>query len=262
MTRSASSGGKPLVISVVRNGRYVELPPARPQSTDGVYTLGFHPSAVRYKRYGPVHAVGLAGKDTWLVTKAMGSWLTPCRQRFGPQGGLDPGGDRAASRARRSQVGYREYLQVLALISLSLALLNLLPLLPLDGGHMAFSIIEGLRGRAVGRRGLRTRLRGGNRPGIAALLRRPLERHRQYQRGLDSRRGQRTRHQSRRRLDRRRRACRRAVDDADEDPRRRGHDRPDRGAGLRPAARSCAWRCRRARTPTRCRRSFASRRCR
>ena len=26
-----SSGGKPLVISVVRNGRYVELPPARPQ---------------------------------------------------------------------------------------------------------------------------------------------------------------------------------------------------------------------------------------
>src|SRR6266576_5216608 len=30
-----SSGGKPLVISVVRNGRYVELPPARPQSTDG-----------------------------------------------------------------------------------------------------------------------------------------------------------------------------------------------------------------------------------
>jgi regulator of sigma E protease len=40
---------------------------------------------------------------------------------------------------------------VLALISLSLALLNLLPLLPLDGGHMAFSVIEGLRGRAVGR---------------------------------------------------------------------------------------------------------------
>jgi regulator of sigma E protease len=40
---------------------------------------------------------------------------------------------------------------VLAIISLSLALLNLLPLLPLDGGHMAFSIVEGVRGRAVGR---------------------------------------------------------------------------------------------------------------
>ena len=47
--------------------------------------------------------------------------------------------------------GLETFLWVLGLISLSLALLNLLPLLPLDGGHIAFSIIEGIRGRAVGR---------------------------------------------------------------------------------------------------------------
>jgi regulator of sigma E protease len=144
------SGGKPLVISVVRNGKYIELRPARPEKTDGVYTLGFHPSAVKYKRYDPVHAVGLAGKDTWLVTKAMGSWLTRVVSGSGRKEVSTPVGIvRQSSKA--VQVGYREYLQVLALISLSLALLNLLPLLPLDGGHMAFSIIEGLRGRAVGR---------------------------------------------------------------------------------------------------------------
>ena len=40
---------------------------------------------------------------------------------------------------------------VLALISLSIALLNLLPLLPLDGGHIAFAVAEGIRGRAVTR---------------------------------------------------------------------------------------------------------------
>jgi regulator of sigma E protease len=40
---------------------------------------------------------------------------------------------------------------VLAFISLSLALLNLLPLLPLDGGHIAFSLLEGIRGRAIAR---------------------------------------------------------------------------------------------------------------
>ena len=34
---------------------------------------------------------------------------------------------------------------------LSIALLNLLPLLPLDGGHIAFAIVEGIRGRAVAR---------------------------------------------------------------------------------------------------------------
>ena len=40
---------------------------------------------------------------------------------------------------------------MLGLISLSLALMNMLPLLPLDGGHIAFSIVEGIRGRAVAR---------------------------------------------------------------------------------------------------------------
>ena len=49
------------------------------------------------------------------------------------------------------EVGFRYYLQVLAFISLSLALLNLLPLLPLDGGHIAFSIAERIRGRAIPR---------------------------------------------------------------------------------------------------------------
>jgi regulator of sigma E protease len=144
------SEGQPIVISVLRNGKYVELKPARPQKTDGVYTIGFHPSAVKYKRYGPIQAVGLAGQDTWLVTKAMGSWLTRVVSGSGRKEVSTPVGIvRQSSKA--VQVGYREYLQVLALISLSLALLNLLPLLPLDGGHMAFSIIEGLRGRAVGR---------------------------------------------------------------------------------------------------------------
>ena len=47
--------------------------------------------------------------------------------------------------------GADTYLWVLGLISLSLALLNLLPLLPLDGGHIAFSLVEGIRGKAVAR---------------------------------------------------------------------------------------------------------------
>jgi len=49
------------------------------------------------------------------------------------------------------EAGFREYLGILALISLSLALLNLLPLLPLDGGHIAFALAERVRGRAIPR---------------------------------------------------------------------------------------------------------------
>ena len=42
---------------------------------------------------------------------------------------------------------------ILLFISLNffVGVFNLLPLLPLDGGHITFSIIEGLRGRSIGR---------------------------------------------------------------------------------------------------------------
>jgi regulator of sigma E protease len=145
-----NSDGRPLMLSVVRGGQYKELTPVRPKKTQGVYTLGFHPAAVRYKHYNPARAFVLAADDTWLVTKAMGTWLGHIASGSGRKDVSTPVGIVQQS-SRAVQLGYREYFQVLAIISLSLALLNLLPLLPLDGGHMAFSIVEGVRGRAVGR---------------------------------------------------------------------------------------------------------------
>jgi regulator of sigma E protease len=146
------SDGQPLVISVLRNGEvtYKELKPVRPIKRSGTYILGFRPSVVRYKQYGPIAALGLAGRDTWLVTKAMGNWLVHVNSPANRKQISTPVGIvRTSSEAARS--GYRDYLAILALISLSLALLNLLPLLPLDGGHIAFSIVEGMRGKAVSR---------------------------------------------------------------------------------------------------------------
>ena len=145
-----NSEGKALVLSVMRDGQYHELKPVRPMKTEGVYTLGFHPAAVRYRHYDPAHAFALAAEDTWLVTKAMGTWLGHIASGSGRKDVSTPVGIVQQS-SKAVQLGWREYFQVLAIISLSLALLNLLPLLPLDGGHMAFSIVEGVRGRAVGR---------------------------------------------------------------------------------------------------------------
>jgi regulator of sigma E protease len=144
------SDGKPLMLSVVRDDQYKELKPVEPKKTQGVYTLGFHPAAVRYKHYDPARALVLSAQDTWLVTKAMGTWLSQIASGSGRKDVSTPVGIVQQS-SKAVQLGYREYFQVLAIISLSLALLNLLPLLPLDGGHMAFSIVEGVRGRAVGR---------------------------------------------------------------------------------------------------------------
>ena len=147
-----NSEGQPIVLSVLRNGRtsYLELRPVKPMKRSGTYILGFRPAVIRYKQYGPITALGLAGKDTWLVTKAMGNWLTHVTSPANRKQISTPVGIvRTSSEAAQS--GYRDYLAILALISLSLALLNLLPLLPLDGGHIAFSLVEGLRGKAVSR---------------------------------------------------------------------------------------------------------------
>lgn len=46
-------------------------------------------------------------------------------------------------------VGARESLLLLALVSLSLGLINLFPFLPLDGGHIFWSLVEKVRGKPV-----------------------------------------------------------------------------------------------------------------
>jgi len=145
-----SSKGKPVIVSIVRRGKYIELPPTRTIKQSGHYIYGFRPAGVVYKHYNPATALGLAGRDTWDVTKAIGSSLARIAQGTGRKDVSSPVGIVDAS-SQAAKTDYRDYLEIMALISLSLALLNLLPLLPLDGGHIAFSLFEGIRGRSVGR---------------------------------------------------------------------------------------------------------------
>jgi regulator of sigma E protease len=146
-----ASKGKPIIVSVVRHGNYVELPPEKTIRHNGYYAYGFTPAGIVYKRYGPARAVAYAGRDTWDVTTGIASSLAGIVK--GGQGRKDVSSTvgivDVSSQAVKTD--YRDYLTILALISLSLALLNLLPLLPLDGGHIAFSLFEGIRGRSVGR---------------------------------------------------------------------------------------------------------------
>jgi regulator of sigma E protease len=88
-------------------------------------------------------------KLTAVITKEIGASLSRLvrgsRKEVSSPVGIVEGSSEALSQ------GLQTYLWVLGLLSLSLALLNLLPFLPLDGGHIVFSLIEGIRGRAVGR---------------------------------------------------------------------------------------------------------------
>ena len=144
------SDGRPVTLTVERSGDEIALEGApRRDPTDDVYRLGFA-FGLKYESYGPLESIGLAFETTWEVTKAIGASLGRIVTGSGRDEVASVVGITAVS-SESLEEGFRYYLQVLAFISLSLALLNLLPLLPLDGGHIAFSLVERIRGRAIPR---------------------------------------------------------------------------------------------------------------
>jgi regulator of sigma E protease len=146
----SSSHGKPLTIEVEREGSIVTLGPVRPQKIEGGYRLGFVLRAVRGERPGIAESLWRSVKLTGVVTREIARSIARLVHGEGRKDISSPVGISQTLNTAQKQ-GAESYFWVLGLISLSLALMNLLPLLPLDGGHIAFSIIEGLRGRAVGR---------------------------------------------------------------------------------------------------------------
>jgi regulator of sigma E protease len=146
-TRISSSKGKPVTIVVLRGSRIVTLGPVRPQRIEGAYRLGF---VLRGEKLGVGASAWQSVKLTGIVTREIGKSLARLVHGQGRKEISSPVGI-SQTLAQSSQHGIQDYLWVLGLISLSLALMNLLPLLPLDGGHIAFSLIEGIRGRAVAR---------------------------------------------------------------------------------------------------------------
>jgi regulator of sigma E protease len=97
---------------------------------------------------GPGHAASLTITGLWTVTKQTVSVIV---RIFEPQqrkklnsvvGGYTVTQQSFAHDTTRA-------LQVLALISLSLAIVNLFPFLPLDGGHVFWAVAEKVRGRRI-----------------------------------------------------------------------------------------------------------------
>ena len=138
---NASKGG-PVRLTVERDGSRIVLGPVRPRLQEGRYRIGF---ALAGEGLGLGESMWQSVRVTGLVTKEIGASLARLvtgegRDEISSPVGITQAGSEAV------QQGTDNFLWVLALISLSLALLNLLPLLPLDGGHVVFALIEGARG--------------------------------------------------------------------------------------------------------------------
>lgn len=143
----SSSKGHAITVRVERDGRVVTIGPVRPKKTAGVYRLGF---VLKGEGLSPPAAFKESVRLTGLVSKDIVTSLANLVHQSGRKQISSPVGIVQGSSTAVKQ-GVQSYLWVLGLISLSLALLNLLPLLPLDGGHIFFSVLEGVRGHAVPR---------------------------------------------------------------------------------------------------------------
>jgi regulator of sigma E protease len=146
-----SSDGKEIAVTVRRDGKTITLPPKHTIRSASGWIYGFNPAGVvNLKSYAVGTSFRFAAEDCWRATKgtaiAIGGLFH--KQQRG-QLTSTVGIVKASNQALKTS--FRTYLQLLAYISLALALLNLLPLLPLDGGHILFSLIEGVRRRAVAR---------------------------------------------------------------------------------------------------------------
>jgi len=144
-----SSRGRPITVTVDRGGRTVMLGPKKTIELDGRWIWGFEP-AEKLVSYPLGHSAGLAASDCWKVVTGTFAAFGSLFHKHG-QSQLTSTVGIVRISAAALKVGFNYYLQIVGLVSMSLALLNLLPLLPLDGGHILFSIIEGVRRRALAR---------------------------------------------------------------------------------------------------------------
>ncbi|PVV07936.1 MAG: RIP metalloprotease RseP [gamma proteobacterium symbiont of Ctena orbiculata] len=117
-------------------------------------------------KYGPIDAVGQSIYKTWdlslLMLRMLGKMIVgevSVKNLSGPISIADTAGKSAS-------YGFSYFLKFLAVVSISLGVLNLLPIPVLDGGHLFFFLIEGIKGGPLSDRFLEQ----GQKIGLLILL--------------------------------------------------------------------------------------------
>lgn len=146
-----SDSARPLHITVLRDGKTVQLKPIYPDK-NGKIGVEFLPKEVLIPVTGPVSAVKLSTKyladQTYLLLYGLKQIFTgqiPLKELHGIVAITKIGGDTISN----PNGGIFYGLLLTAIISMDLAIVNFLPIPALDGGHFLFLIIEKLRGRPL-----------------------------------------------------------------------------------------------------------------
>jgi len=142
------NGPTPIVLGIERDGQRLDVT-VTPQGAPGSSLIGFDFYDYEYQRIDPTfpQAIALSFKQNLDNAKVIGQTLkglatreTPVNQLLGPLAIADLSGSAA-------RLGPRELLNLMAMISLNLALLNLMPIPVMDGGQITILALEGIARR-------------------------------------------------------------------------------------------------------------------
>lgn len=115
----------------------------------GVAPFSYPDDMIRTVQLGPIDALGYASEQTWLNTvmtlNAIQKMLVGLLSLDNLSGPITIA--QVASKSISS--GIESFLSFLALLSVSLGVLNLLPIPVLDGGHILYYLLEGVRGKPI-----------------------------------------------------------------------------------------------------------------
>jgi regulator of sigma E protease len=151
------NNGTPVAVDIDRAGKrmHFSLTPEVVTITDhfgGEHKggrIGIGTDKVEYKKWSPPEAVEHAVIETWHLTaltlKAVGQMI------LGTRGTEELGGVLriAEMSGKVAKDGVVSVIWFMGMISINLGLINLFPVPLLDGGHLAFYAVEGLKGRPV-----------------------------------------------------------------------------------------------------------------
>jgi len=141
-----------LHVIVVRNGEehIVDIALQRTAQGNVIRKIGIKPNdTILYVRYGFFDSIGKSFQTTGAITKLTGMslyWLVRGKLSLNAVSG--PIGIMQLAK-RSAKRGLVPILQLMALLSVSLAFFNVLPIPALDGGHLFFILIEAIRRKPV-----------------------------------------------------------------------------------------------------------------
>jgi membrane-associated protease RseP (regulator of RpoE activity) len=170
-----ASAGKELNITIERNGVPIEIavtPASRDVNGKVIGVLGVV-NKVGTITYAPVDSIYRAGKFTGqilqnsvtslislptkipnLISQTFGGEKRDAEGLVGVVGVARVSGETANTKALTVREKIATFILIIASLNLFVGMFNLLPLLPLDGGHMAVAIVDGIRNFLARRRGL------------------------------------------------------------------------------------------------------------